>query len=208
MLMLSNLVIAVTIGFSLLWQLFQVYTVARWTPAVSSRSRWLLVLGMRLRNGMITDDYVQRLDRASALQVESLRCRIVVLGGSKGIGGETEAHKGREYLIAHGIPPSQVLVEDKSSNTLENLRQARTILAGMDGEHTVLITSRYHLARSHAIATSLAIPHTLCAAEEKLRFSARVFLRLLQEAYYLHWFVVGSAWARLTANGALLKRIS
>ena len=208
MLMLSNVVIAVTIGFSLLWQLFQVYSVARWVPAASPRSRWLLVLGMRLRNGMITDDYAQRLDRASVLRAENPHCRILVLGGGKEIGEETEAHKGREYLVARGIPSSQVLVEDKSNNTLENLRQARTLLAGMDEKHTVLITSRYHLARSRAIATSLAIPHTLCAAEEELRFSTRVFFRLLQEAYYLHWFVVGSSWARLTANEALLKRIS
>ncbi len=208
MLTLSNLVIAMTAGFSLLWQLFQVYTVAQGTPATSSRSRWFLVLGMRLRNGAIADDYAQRLNRASVLRKENPDCYILVLGGGKEIGGESEAHKGREYLVARGIPSSQVLVEDKSNNTLENLRQARTLLAGMDEKHTVLITSRYHLARSRAIATSLAIPHTLCAAEEKLRFNARVFFRLLQEAYYLHWFVVGSTWARLTANESLLKRIS
>jgi len=192
----------------LLWQLSRVYAVAKHTPSTTPGARCLLVLGKRLRNGAITIDYALRLKKAWALQTKARHCRIVVLGGGRGANGRTEAYQGKEYLVACGVPRSRIILEDRSSNTLENLREARAVLGNASGGHAVLITSRYHLARSHALAASLGLSHTLCAAEERLHLGARILLHLLQEAYYLHWFVVGRAWARLIASKKLLKRIS
>ncbi|NIO43329.1 MAG: hypothetical protein GTO41_26160 [Burkholderiales bacterium] len=40
----------------------------------------------------------------------------------------------------------------------------------------------------------------LCAAEERLYLNTHTLVRILQEAYYLHWAMVGSVWSRLTAR--------
>lgn len=197
-LVLSNLVIAATGGLSFLWQLSRVYTVARSAPSMIPSARWLLVLGMRLQKGAITDDYALRLEKAQALQARNPNCRILLLGGSIGAEGETEAHKGKEYLAGRGVPCSRVLLEDRSCNTLENLRCAQAVLEDTGAEHPVLITNRYHLARCQAIAAGLGLPHTLCAAEDQLYLDTGILLRFLHEAYYLHWVVTGLVWRWLT----------
>lgn len=200
MLVISNLVIVATGGLSLLWQLRQVHAIAKRTPSTSTSSQWLIVLGMHLRKGAITVDYALRLEKALALQAQDLRRRILVLGGRRGAQGQTEAEKGKEYLVNRGVSPSSILLEDKSSNTLDNLRQARAILGTMPPEQAALITNRYHLARAQSIAVSLGFSHTLCAAEERLCLHARALVRFPLEAYYLHWIMVGRAWNWLTGR--------
>ncbi len=208
MLVLSNLVIVVTGGLSLLWQLRQVHAIAKRTPSTSTSSQWLIVLGMHLRKGAITVDYALRLEKALALQAKDLRRRIFVLGGRRGAQGQTEAEKGKEYLVNRGVSPSSILLEDKSSNSLDNLRQARAILGTMRPEQAALITNRYHLARAQSIAVGLGLSHTLCAAEERLYIDARILTRFLLEAYYLHWVVIGRAWSWLTERRARPKAMS
>lgn len=197
MLVLSNLVIVVSGGLSLLWQLRHVHAIARKAPSTSARAQWLVVLGMHLRRGAIAADYALRLEKALALQAEDRRRRILILGGRRGAPGETEAEKGKQYLVGRGVLPSRILIEDSSSNTLENLRRARAILGTIRPEQAVLISNRYHLARAQWIAVGIGLSHTLCAAEQRLHLDARVLGRLLQEAYYLHWVVIGKAWPSL-----------
>lgn len=197
---ISNLVIAATGGLSLLPALIRVYWVAASAPATIPRARWVLVLGMRLRNGAITSDFALRLRKAEELQAAHHDCRVLVLGGGGETEGVTEAQKGKEYLVGRGVPASRVLLEDRSSNTLENLREAKKLLADMHAEHTVLVTNRYHLARSQAIAVGLGLADTLCAAEDRLRLHAHMLGRFPLEAYYLHWILAGRVWNRLVGR--------
>ena len=70
------------------------------------------------------------------------------------------------------------------------------------------MTSRFHVARASLMARHLGLPHLLCAAEDRLRPTPSAALRLLREALFLHWYVVGRGFARLTGNRAMLARIS
>lgn len=198
MLALSNILILATGGISYLWQLYQVCAVAKTAPATIAAAPWLLVFGVHAPQGAITHDFALRLEKARALHEQDPNSRIVVLGGRQGADGRTEATIGAEYLRTRGVPKTCVMPEDKSSNTVENLRYARQILGTSLGNPVVLISNRYHLARTRFIAKNLGISHTLCAAEERLYLNAHTLVRILQEAYYLHWAMAGSAWAWLT----------
>lgn len=207
MLVLSNLVMAASAGLSLVWQVYRVYRAARETPATTAAGCYL-VLGMRLRHGQVAADYAARLQRALVLYRRDPHARIVVLGGETGNGAVSEAVAGRAFLLERGVPAAAILVEDASRHTLENLRHARDILRELCIAPVALITSRYHLARAYALARGLGIQHALCAAEERLVLDRRTLLRLLREAYYLHWYVVGRAWSVATANKKMLGRIA
>jgi uncharacterized SAM-binding protein YcdF (DUF218 family) len=207
MLALSNFVIFVTGGMSYLWQLYRVYVVAKTTPTTTATGPWIVVLGMHLRDGAITADYVSRLERAWTLQATNPNSRIMVVGGRKAVDGRTEAAEGRAYLLARGIVHTCVLPDDQSANTLENLRQVRAMIGDSPSQPAVLISNRYHLARIRAMAIGLNLSHTLCAAEARLHLHARVIARLLQEAYYLHWVITGRAWSWLTEPGTRRKAI-
>ena len=207
MLALSNLVLLATAGLSGLWTLYRVWRIARDTPFAGVKGDWIVVLGARLLHDQIAPGYARRLHRAAALHHVDPRRRILLVGGHTG-GSASEAERGREFLCGLGIPMSHVFIEDQSLNTLDNLRHARQLLAEIRERPFVLVTSRYHLARSEVLARGLDLRPVLCAAEDRLRLNPLTLWRLVLEAYYLHWYAVGKVWSRWTRNRHSLARIT
>lgn len=207
-LLLSFLAIIVTGGLFWLWLLMRVYRIARNTGCQPQSADYLLVLGKRLERGTVSPEYARRLDRAAELLRRDSKAKVLLLGGKTDADACSEADAGRMYLVTQGICPTRIILEDRSRHTLENLKEARALLAGKNVRMPSLITSRYHLARSAAIAHGLGIRHQLCAAEIELRLDTPTLLRLFGESHHLHWYYVGRAWARWTRNEKMLGRIS
>ena len=209
MLFLSNLLLLGSAGVSLIVYLLRAYRLARDTPSSIDGCDTALVLGMRLDADRIAPRFRARLDRAVTLFRRGQLRRIMVLGGRTPGNTDTEARIGREYLIDSGIPADRVAAEDRSRHTLENLRNARDMLeAAGEPEELALITSRFHLARTQAMAQGLGLNHRLCAAETHWRLSSYHVIRLLIEAYYLQWYHVGRTWSRWTRDQASIERIT
>jgi uncharacterized SAM-binding protein YcdF (DUF218 family) len=208
-LLLASLVIVASGGLSLLFSLRTVYRLARDTSPVAT-GPLTLVLGMRLADGRVSAGYAQRLDRAFSLLRAGRTQELMLLGGHTAPAAPSEAACGRDYLLARGVDPGQLQVEDFSRHTLENLQQARRHLEATGQRVTpcVLVTSRCHLARSQALADGLGLAHTLCAAEDQLVLSPRLARNLAWEALLLHWYRVGWCWAHLTRNARSLSRIT
>jgi len=207
MLALSNLLLLATLGLSGLWLLRQVWRIARDAPVAGVDGDWIVVLGARLIHDQVAPGYARRLRRVAALHQADPRRRILLVGGHTG-GSVSEAERGREFLLELGLPAASLFIEDQSLNTLDNLRQARRLLAGDRVRPFVLVTSRYHLARSQALARGLDLQPVLCAAEDRLRLKPWTLWRLGLEDWYLHWYEVGKAWSRWTRNRHSLARIT
>src|SRR5690606_10374945 len=112
--------------------------------------------------------------------------RIMIAGGPPGA-AISEARVGRDWLISRGASPVLIETEENSRNTLENLIQVRHALGDKNQERIIIISSRYHLARCHAIASGLGLRHELCASEEKLRFDYYNIKRIIIESYFMNW---------------------
>lgn len=207
MLVLSNLVLVATAGMSGLWMLYRVWRTARDAPFAGVEGDWVVVLGARLLHDRVAPGYARRLRRAAALYRADPRRRILLVGGPTG-GSVSEAARGGEFLRELGLPASSLFVEEQSLNTLDNLRHARQLRAEIRERPFVLVTSRYHLARSEVLARGLELRPVLCAAEERLRYGPALLWRLGLEACYLHWYAVGKAWSRWTGNRRSLARIT
>lgn len=207
MLTLSNMVLLATAGLSGLWLLYRVWRTAFTAPIAGVEGDWVVVLGSRLAQDHVTMGYARRLHRAAALHRQDPRRRILLVGGFTG-GRVSEAECGRQYLCALGVPASSLFVEDESLNTLDNLRRARQLQPELSERPFILVTSRFHLARSKALACGLNLQPVLCAAEDRLPHDFLSFWRLGQEAYYLHWYAVGKRWSQWTRNRHSLARIT
>ena len=207
---LSNLVILMTLGVFWLRHIRQVYVTAKNSCVPTTHCDYLLVFGMRLKDNQISADFSQRLDRAAMLYQTKMADRIVILGGLTGKNTKTEAACGKAYLVTQKkIPPDAIQLEESSRHTLENLHNVRTALrAHANNFNTVLITNRYHLARSHNIATGLSIPHQLCPAEDRLVLGLKIIPKIAVEAYFIHWYKTGKIWSQLTKNQKSLARIT
>ncbi|MCC8988921.1 MAG: YdcF family protein [Candidatus Contendobacter sp.] len=207
MLALSNLALLATGGLSGLWLFGQVWRVARTAPTTDDANGWIVVLGVRLQQDRIRPDYALRLQRAAGLYRANPDRRILLVGGHTG-GSLSEAAHGRQFLIKTGLPTADLFTEDHSLHTLDNLRHARQLRAEVRERPFTLVTNRYHLARSIAMAQGLGLQSNPCAAEDRLPLNLPTVSRLLQEAYYLHWYHVGRLWSHWTGNRHNLARIS
>jgi uncharacterized SAM-binding protein YcdF (DUF218 family) len=207
-LFLSSLVLVATFGLSLGWPLRHVVRMARSAPVMAATGSMLVVLGMRLDKGTVTDDYARRLERAIRLYRQDDKRTILVVGGLTGSSIASEAATGCDYLTSRGVRAEQILLEDASRDTLENLRNARCLMKSNGVDRFTLISSRCHLARCRIIAQGLGLNPDLCGAEDVYRLEIAGMPLLLLEAFYIHWYYTGAIWSRLTRNNKSLERIS
>lgn len=204
MLFLSSLIMLVSLGGSLLISWLYVMYIA--TSDIHRTAKKLLLLGKRLLKNRPDSDYLARLARTEAVLYQSQQCQVYILGGRTHGATISEAKAGQQYLIEHGIQQQQIILEETSRNTLENMR---AILEHIDTqEDMLLVTNRYHMARSLTMAKGFNFKVFACPAEDKFAFTFDNLRKTAIEAFHLHWYLTGKVWAHLTQNQRMLKRIS
>jgi uncharacterized SAM-binding protein YcdF (DUF218 family) len=205
--LLTLLLLLLTLGIPLLITLLTVHRTAV-SANTTTTAKQLLVFGKKLQQQQIDADYRLRLHKAAQLMQEDPERQLLLLGGAVEAGQLSESSAGEQFLRSQGVDEQALAREEKSQNTLENLRQARDLLIRHLDEPVAMISNRYHLARIGTMADSLHIPHHLCAAESVFRFSWLLLPRLLIEAWYILWFRTGKRWARLVNNQRMLDRVT
>ena len=115
----------------------------------------LLVLGASIRAGKASRTLALRLDKA----IEVLRGHPglpIVVSGGRGPGeAEAEADVMARYLSARGVAEDQILVEDQSVNTFENLSLSWPLIrlrTGQPDPAVSVVTSGLHLYRAMRMA--------------------------------------------------------
>lgn len=140
----------------------------------------VLVLGARVyESGVPSATLTERL-RVAADFLEAHPDAVAVLCGGQGANEPfPEAEAMRRYLTGHGVPETRLLVEDQSTNTIQNIANAKGLLDARFGPdyRTAVISSNFHLARArrllmHAGLDAYAIP------AETPYFTQRVALHL------------------------------
>ena len=207
MLLISTLLLLISGGVSgvvaLLWTLQR----ARQAPVDPSPElpcqALLLVPGKRLQRDRPDRDYEERLRRALACW-QRQPISILLLGGLTG-GTVSEAQVGANWLIRYGVDAKDLLLEQHSRHTLENLEHARSWTEGR--QPLILVSNRYHLPRLELMAQGMGLEVELLAAEPCMQLGLKHWPRWLLESFYNHWYWVGSRWARLTGDRDSLRRL-
>ena len=120
-------------------------------------SRWdfarpadvIIVLGASVDgDGSPGETLESRIEHAVTLWRRGLARRIICTGGYTGQAHRTESSACRATLIALGVPPEAVYIEEQSQNTYENAQYALEIMAENDLQTAVVVSSGYHLLRA------------------------------------------------------------
>lgn len=98
-------------------------------------------------SGAPSEEMVARMVTAFRVQ-RQLDVPILVSGGVVYAGRSAEAPIVRRFLLDLGVPDRQILVEDKSRDTVENARFSRLILQQHHFTQPLLVTSAFHMRRS------------------------------------------------------------
>lgn len=121
---------------------------------------WCIVLGAGIRNGRPSKTLQRRIDASADYLVRHPDARAVVTGGLEANETITEAEGMRRGLLAKGIDPARIYLEEEAASTWENLRYSMEIIlraGGTPGESVAVVTSKFHFFRVRMLAARLGI---------------------------------------------------
>ena len=124
-----------------------------------SDAPYVIVLGAAVYGETPSISLRHRADRAAAHLTDHPEAVAVVSGG-QGEGEDiSEAECMRRYLRNKGVADSRILLEDKSTSTLENLTFSKQVIEanGGDPSRVVIVSSAYHLYRAERMAAALGM---------------------------------------------------
>lgn len=132
----------------------------------SSAYRWrkpkcpssaVIVLGSGLVNGEVPPLLASRLQRGIKAQQDDPGEPILITSGGRGDDEPVaEGVAMRDYVIDQGVNPDDVVAEDQSTNTEENLQYSRKLLPDTNAPVTV-VTSSYHVFRAALLTRELGL---------------------------------------------------
>ena len=115
-----------------------------------ARLDYIVVLGARV-DGRVPSGSLRNRIQVASEYLAANPDTIAVLSGGQGEGEEiTEAQCMYDGLTARGIDPARLIIEDKSTDTVENLRFSRALIP--EDASVGLVTNNFHIFRSLAIA--------------------------------------------------------
>ena len=146
---------------------------------------YLIVLGCKVNGTTPSLMLRQRLDTAVDYLVTHPDAAVIVTGGQGNGESITEAACMYDHLIAAGIARERILLEDRSTSTMENLRFSMEL---MEPDASVAIVSNeFHLYRAGQMAQSLGLDPTLIpASTEYPILTASYYLREILAVWKYH----------------------
>jgi uncharacterized SAM-binding protein YcdF (DUF218 family) len=116
-----------------------------------------IVLGAAVWTKEVSPVFKERINNAIDLYRKGQVRKLIFTGGQGNPGEATEASAARLYALQSGLPASDILIEDKSHTTYENIFNAKQ-LADAHGIRTVLIVSDpLHMKRAMTMAGDVGL---------------------------------------------------
>ena len=157
-----------------------------------------IVLGAAVWGERLSPVFQERVNHAIDLYRTKRIRKIIFTGGQGNADEETEAAAARRFAIANGIPAEDILTEDKSTSTYENLVFTKPLTEADQIKTVLLVSDPLHLKRSVEIAKSLNYEvYPSPTPTTKYRgFKSRLKL-LSHETYYYAGFLLNRAFESL-----------
>ena len=114
--------------------------------------------------------------------------KVIFSGGSNGVSNQnndtvSEAVKMRELAIKLGIKEEDILIDDKSNNSFENVKNSFDLIKDQNITEIAIITSEFHLKRCYAIIKKIFPDINVIMIHSKDGFSDRD-----------NWFLSDNSW--------------
>lgn len=121
---------------------------------IKGEPKVMIILGCQVKSWGPSILLQDRLDTALAYWEDHPDITIVTSGGQGPDEPMSEAQAMRDYLVEHGVPAEQVLMEANSHNTIQNLSYSLNLLKeeGYDTHQDIMVVSNgFHLARARML---------------------------------------------------------
>lgn len=151
--------------------------------SVSGDPQVMIVLGCQVKPWGPSVLLQDRLDTALAYLQDHPDMTVVACGGQGADEPESEAQAIADYLTENGVSKRNILLDEDSHNTHQNLENAAKLLSeeNMDPAQTqvVVVSNGFHLTRARMLAKRCGFEEvsTLAAPESHLPSRLKMYLR-------------------------------
>lgn len=149
--LVSSLIITTVVYGSMAFVIFMIYSLFLMIIPRRKDFDYVIIHGAGLIEGeKVSKLLQQRLDKAIRVyRRDPTPPKLIPSGGRGSDENVSEAEAMKNYLLSQDIPESDILMEDQSTTTLENLKFSKKILDAQEGrKYTALVTSNYHVYRA------------------------------------------------------------
>ena len=157
------------------------------------KCEYMVVLGAKVRADGPSVSLMDRINAAYAYMTEHPDVIAVVSGGQGPDEHMSEAQCMYDHLVARGIDPERVWMEDKATSTWENLHFSLDLIEAKTGtrpEKIGLLSSEYHMFRAGLFADACGVESVGIPARTS-RFSQRVNHFMREVAGVWHYLLLG-----------------
>ncbi|MEF9952964.1 MAG: YdcF family protein [Clostridium sp.] len=151
---IAILVLIIVIIATYMYKMYDIYSFSSSEPV---KSDGIIVLGCRVRGETPSLSLELRMENALKLFKEGYGKKLILSGGQGNGEDITEAEAMRRYFISHGISEDDLIIEDKSTSTYENLLYSKPLMKENNINKVVIVSNGYHLKRVSMIAESMDI---------------------------------------------------
>lgn len=118
---------------------------------VKGEPQTMIILGCQVHSWGPSVTLQDRLNEALIWLEDHPDTTVVVTGGKGTDELLSEAQAMANYLMEHGFPEERILLEDRATNTKENLIYSKELLQLEEGEDVILVSNGFHLARARML---------------------------------------------------------
>lgn len=138
----------------------------------------VLVFGAMVHGDEPSKTLAYRCDKALSYLKENIMAQAILLGGQGPGENISEALAMKRYLVERGIQESRLILEEESSSTWTNLKQAKSIMKTREIHSPVIVcSSDYHLFRIKLLAKRLDMDVLPLAADTPKSAVIRSYVR-------------------------------
>ncbi|MCQ2431683.1 MAG: YdcF family protein [Clostridia bacterium] len=156
---------------------------------------YIIIHGCGLAGGeRVTKLLAGRVDKAVRIYHKCRKKPILIPSGGQGADERiSEAEAMRRYLLEQGIPEEHILMEDRSSTTMENLRNSKAIIDSRPGgRRTALVSSNYHIYRCLGYAKQVGLNCVGIGAKVAFYYWPSALIREFMAVFLTKKFLVWS----------------
>lgn len=116
-----------------------------------------IVLGAATYDEEVSPVYRERINHGITLYNEGYVEKLIVTGGIAGGNNKSDAYAAKQYAISQGVPEADILTEDMSAITQENLKNAKMIMDDNGYSTAIIVSDPLHMKRSMLLAKDAGI---------------------------------------------------
>ncbi|WP_174730301.1 YdcF family protein [Mesobacillus harenae] len=157
-----------------------------WESEAPQNADYVIILGARVK-GTVPSLALNSRIQAAVEYLEENEEAIIIASGGRGPGEDiSEAEAIKRELIKQGINESQIFLEEKSTDTYENIRMSKALIS--DHSQTgIVVTNTFHVYRSVQIAKDEGLTIAGLSAETPSQAVPKSYIReyMAITKYYL-----------------------